>query len=148
MLATFFLTASLASVAFVTSADPDLDFSWMEGCWQADEGRTKEVWSEDFGGVRFGYAATLNEEGKAGFYEQMVIHETEQGWAFTALTRANGVPVTFPLTRVGDTDATFENPDHDFPQKIYYYLVEAQLHADVTDLSGDNGFTAKLVPCR
>ncbi|MCI5045255.1 MAG: DUF6265 family protein [Aquisalinus sp.] len=147
------LTVSLASVLVASSSGPSPDFSWMKGCWQADEGRTKEVWSEEFGGVRFGYAVTLNEEDKAGFYEQMVIHEVEQGWAFTALTRANGVPVTFPLTnadttRTDNAEATFENPNHDFPQKIRYYRVGVQLHADVTDLSGDNGFTAKLVPCR
>ncbi|WP_306253942.1 DUF6265 family protein [Parvularcula sp. IMCC14364] len=140
-------TTIFAATTLLTTSAPADDFSWVEGCWQADQGQTKEIWSEEFGGVRFGYAVTLNEQGKAGFYEQMVIHETDKGWAFTALTRGNGLPVSFPLVGTASQEATFENPDHDFPQKIRYYRVEEKLFADVTDLSGDNGFTAKLQPC-
>ncbi|HQW25329.1 MAG TPA: DUF6265 family protein, partial [Saprospiraceae bacterium] len=48
-----------------------------------------------------------------------------------------GMPVRFTSTTVTDTELTFENPTHDFPQVIRYTLI----HPDslVAEISGITG---------
>lgn len=141
------LALILGPSAAASAGEPDMTFGWLEGCWQTEDGLTTEVWSEDHGTARFGYAVTLDAEGRATFFEQTLIHQAGENWLFTALTRGNGVPVSFELTGREAAAAIFENPAHDFPQRIRYYRAGDELRADVSTLDNSRGFTVSMTSC-
>jgi|GEM_PF-1656420 len=74
--------------------------------------------------------------------ERMLIQKRSNGelvynvWLNQATT-----PVSFLLTQCSPHSATFNNPEHDFPNQLHYrQLNESTIQAKVTDNSGE-GFT-------
>ncbi len=55
----------------------------------------------------------------------------------------NTYPVLFRLTASSDTQAVFENPTHDFPQRLGYTLVDGGLHVKVC-AEADEGSTLRF----
>ena len=53
-----------------TNASP---LDWMTGCWTHERYDQREVWSEDLGGLKFGYAVNRDENGKVTFFEDLRI---------------------------------------------------------------------------
>ncbi|HEX8366510.1 MAG TPA: DUF6265 family protein [Allosphingosinicella sp.] len=100
---------------------PDLD--WLAGYWlSCEDGRdVAETWSERRGGVMMGYTITTGTQ--AFSWEQMRIEAGVPGpddLSFYALPRGAGAAVAFRLVRSGPREAVFENPSHDFPQRVLY----------------------------
>ncbi len=56
------------------------------------------------------------------FYEKLEINCNVTPPIYTSWVakQNNGVGIQFKLTSASDTSWTFENPNHDFPQKICY----------------------------
>jgi len=118
------------------------DLGWMSGRWEADDaGRwTEEVWSAPRGGVMLGYSRTGRGE---------VVRE----WEFIRVQAgADGVPVYwgapggrpavgFRLTARDAASATFENPGHDFPQRIRYVREGETMTATVSAIDGSNAMS-------
>ena len=48
-----------------------------------------------------------------------ILYETDGRLAFIALPSGQNM-ATFPLSSLSETEAVFENPDHDFPQRVIY----------------------------
>ena len=71
-------------------------------------------------------------------FEYLRIQRTPSGIVYLA-SPAGRDPTPFPLTTLEDRRVVFENPDHDFPQRITYWLDETgALHARVEgDVNGD-----------
>ena len=59
----------------------------------------------------------------------------------TVHNQNEGKPVEFRMVTSTDGFVVSEHPDHDFPQRITYRREGDTLHADVTDLAGENGFS-------
>ena len=102
-------------------AQPDLD--WLAGYWlSCEDGRdVAETWSARRGGVLLGYSITTGPD--AFSWEQMRIETDvpEPGaLSFVAQTRSAERPTAFRLVRAGEREAVFENPTHDFPQRVIY----------------------------
>ena len=91
---------------------------FMSGCWQG-RGGTEEQWMKPVGGTLFGMSRTVV-KGKTVFWEFLQIRVQEGGVVLVAQPSSNPKPVTFRATRVSESEVVFENPEHDFPQRILY----------------------------
>ena len=61
-------------------------------------------------------------DGKTVAYEFLLIREDEQG-GIQYVAKPSGQPeASFKLVKSGPKEVVFENPTHDFPQKISYRL--------------------------
>jgi hypothetical protein len=119
LLLTFTTTAaSAASVA---------DFEWLSGCWASDSGEagSGEVWTRPAGGTLFGLSRTIK-NGKTVAHEFMQIREVEPGQLAFIARPSGQAEATFKLLRSTKNELVFENPTHDFPQRVIYRLESAQ----------------------
>jgi len=117
LLITSFILLAGCTLSRAASQPPPQSLDWLTGCWQSENGSTREVWSRSEDGFFFGYSVVLNEE-KVVFFEQMRIDPGEMP-TFQAYPRGAG-PSGFPAISVTETGVTFANPEHDYPQKIIY----------------------------
>jgi len=96
------------------------DFAWLAGCWTSNRaGRVgEERWTTPKGGMMLGTGQTMK-DGKTVEFEFMRIHEEKDGIFFTA--KPSGQPEdSFKLVSFKDGEAVFENPQHNFPQRVIY----------------------------
>lgn len=103
--------ATLASVA------------WLEGCWEAVSPRRtiEENWTAARGHTMIGVGRTVR--GDSLFeYEFLVLREKGDRLAYEA--HPSGQPTTTFLSKeVTDSTVVFEDPAHDFPQRVGYRRV-------------------------
>ena len=96
--------------------------AWLAGSWSGtDNGiETEEHWTVPKGKLMLGMNRTFRKPDKSAF-EFMRIVETDSGLSLIAQPGGKS-PTEFPAKEVGDKMAIFENPDHDFPQRVIYRL--------------------------
>ena len=105
--------------------------AWMTGCWAYRDSRgrlVEEQWSSPRAGVLFGYSRTTRARtGMPGdtllLYETMRIYEAPDGALVFAATPSGQQPDEFRWRGEAaalDSAITFENPAHDFPQRVRY----------------------------
>jgi hypothetical protein len=117
---------ALALLAFsgsgAVAAEGDLEkLAWLSGCWksQSAEAGSGEQWTSIAGGTMLGTSRTVK-LGKTVEFEFMQLrYLADRTLAFVAQPSGQSTTV-FPLLRISDTEATFENPQHDFPQRVVY----------------------------
>jgi|GEM_PF-127635 len=112
---------SATSFAQEAAGGPTVDsLAWMAGHWSGEaEGRvTEEVWMEPAGGIMPGLNRSFAPRGKASF-ENLRIVQSRKSIAYIANPGGSG-ETEFMLKESGEQSVTFENPNHDFPQKIIY----------------------------
>jgi hypothetical protein len=129
-----------------TTPTPDLptspatvdDFGWLAGYWVGEaQGVTmEECWLPPSGGLVLGLHRDVLPSGKSSF-EFFRIEVGEKGIAYMASPR--GVPATpFWLVSSAPSKAVFQNLEHDFPQRITYWLDDGGLlHARVEGPDGE-----------
>lgn len=112
------LLIALAAAAASASA-PDL--SWLSGYWISCAGgrEVTETWSDPRAGSMFGYSVTLKDEKIFFEYSRIAPASAGDGVSFYAMP--NGGEMTeFPAKEHTDKRVVFENPAHDFPQRVIY----------------------------
>jgi hypothetical protein len=115
---------ALAAVAigFASAAQPEIDrVAWLAGCWRSEnsEPGSGEQWMSSAGGTMFGMSRTVR-QGKTVEFEFMELRYLADGM-FAFIAHPSGQQTTvFPLLRINDSEVVFENPAHDFPQRIAY----------------------------
>lgn len=132
------LSAAILTLLIVFSAGAQrktaklADLSWLAGCWESSNKATtvNEQWMEPDGGVMLGMGRTVK-DGRAVDWEFMRIEERGDGLAFIAKPRASPDETAFPMIRLSATEVVFENPAHDFPQRVIYRLDGEKLSARV-----------------
>jgi len=131
-----FLVAILVLLAGTGTSARAADISqlaWLGGCWKSDtaEPGSGEHWLPLAGGTLLGVSRTVK-QGKTVEFEFMQIRAVESGQlAFIAMPSGQKT-VVFPLLRLGETEVVFENPQHDFPQRVIYQLEgETKLRARI-----------------
>jgi Domain of unknown function (DUF6265) len=113
------LTASQLSSA---TQKPDIEsLEWIAGCWASDDGkqRIEEHWMRPAGQTMMGMSRTVA-GGKTVFTEYTQIREVDGQLAYVVSLGLAAKPVIFKLVKNSNGEATFENPEHDFPQRIIY----------------------------
>lgn len=119
------------------------DLAWLSGHWEtgdADGRWTEEHWSDPRGGVMLGTSRTLNGDRLRDF-EFLRIQAGEDGVPAYLAQPGGRPPVTFHLTAHDATSATFDNPQHDFPQRIVYRRRGDTMVATISALDGSNAMS-------
>lgn len=114
---------------------PLVGLAWLSGTWSdAEPGDTltEERWSTPRGGSMLGTNRTLSGETTAAF-EFLRIEARQPGTiVYVAQPSGSSPGVDFPLTDLEGTRAVFENPEHDFPQRLEYALADGILTVTVS----------------
>ena len=93
---------------------------WLAGCWRLRAGTriVEEQWMAPAGGMMLGMGRTTR-DGRVTEFEQLRIFERE-GRAVYAASPSGQAPAEFVAGATSDTLVAFENPAHDFPQRVIY----------------------------
>jgi len=114
--------------------DPLFSLGWLAGDWvnRAGDGSgvSEEHWSVPFGGTMIGMSRIARTE-KTLFFEYLRIEARAEGVYYIAYPKGReGTP--FLMTAGRENYVAFENPDHDYPQKIEYRRDGNILHAIIS----------------
>lgn len=118
----FFGAAMLAMSPTGFAAEQGIaQLSWMAGCWKAPDAEpgSGEYWSPPAGGSMLGTSRTIR-KGKLVEFEFMQLRTLEDGTLAFIAQPSGAAPTTFKLKLLDSTGVTFENPGHDFPQRVFY----------------------------
>lgn len=132
---------AVAPQSVSVEADPSAlaRLSWMVGHWEGTQNgaRIEEFWTPPAGGTMLGVNRTIN-DGRTVFFEFLRIEESPDGIAYLASPLGRYPPTRFQLAgplAEDDRRVTFENPAHDFPQRILYWRSEDNtLHGRIEGL--------------
>ena len=119
------------------------DLGWMSGHWEtrvANNVVTEEAWSAPRGGVMLGHSRTTSGE-RTREFEFLRIIADEDGVLSYIAQPGGGAPVGFRMTAHGATSATFDNAQHDFPQRIRYVRTGNRMVATISRLDGSNAMS-------
>ena len=113
------IAAAVAAGQPAAARPPEPDLDWLAGYWLSCEGgvEVSETWSNRRGGIMLGSSITSGDDSFG--WEQTRIEAGEDGLLFHAQPRGQP-PAAFRLVRTDAREAVFENPDHDFPQRVIY----------------------------
>lgn len=130
----------LISLAALLATSDLSSLAWLSGAWsqKGAEGRwAEEYWTPPRGHIMIG-AGLSGQGGATRSFEHMRIMIDGQGRiAFHGMP--GGAPaVAFPLVRQEPNFVAFENPAHDYPQRISYRLNGKQPVATVSKVDGSN----------
>lgn len=136
------LCSSLISKSYVSAQTEKATISdlisFLPGTWQNSAFNHVEVWKyEDKILKGFGLAMKGRD---TLFYEQLEINSAVAPFIYTSWVAGqnNGTGIQFTLSNATDTSWIFENPNHDFPQKICYIKL-ANNKLDAFVLGRENG---------
>jgi hypothetical protein len=111
---------------------------WLAGCWEgtmASGAVYEEVWLPPRGGTLAG-VARMTRGGRTFSIESMTIVDDDGTLVYLARP-AGQAETPFRAVEVSSTAAVFENPDHDFPQRIVYrHTSPDSLHARIEGVRG------------
>lgn len=135
--------AALVSAAPLCAAVDDL--AWMAGEWTADaDGKwTEERWSTPCGGIMLGTSRSVK-DGAVREFEFVRVEDGKDGAPAYIAQPGGGAPVAFRLVKSEAASATFENPGHDYPQRIVYARNGDALTATISAIDGSNAMSWTL----
>lgn len=131
------LTVALLLLAGIVraSGNPATDLStlqWMAGNWAGtqDGVEMEEFWQKPKGNSMLALHRDIK-EGRTVSFEFLRIEATPDAVTYWASPR--GRPATpFKMIEQGDKRVMFENAEHDFPQRIIYWMSgDGSLHAKI-----------------
>ncbi len=133
-----FLAAMLALQAPATVSD----FGWMAGSWvsEADGRWTEESWTAPRGGLMLGVSRSGRGETVREF-EFIRLQAGADGVPVYWASPGGRPPIAFRLVAHDGASATFENPVHDFPQRIRYVREGDAMTATISALDGSNAMS-------
>jgi hypothetical protein len=111
--------------------------AWMAGTWagEKDGVAMEELWTTPRGGTLLGVHRDVKGD-RLLSWEFLRIQATETGIVYFASPRS-APPTPFTMVESGDKRVVFENTQHDFPQRILYWLdPQGALHARIEGPQG------------
>ncbi len=125
----------LYNPAFGQEAKPTIEsLSWISGCWEQNDAVKKrfgaEQWMKPSGGSMIGMSRTVR-NGKMTGFEFLRIVQDDTGIYYISKPSENKEETSFKLIKSGVNEVVFENPTHDFPQRIIYRLEKTNLFARI-----------------
>ena len=129
------------------------DLAWLAGCWASvgAEAGSGEQWTVPAGKTLLGVSRTVRNS-KTVAYEFLQIRETEAGKIEFIAKPSGQTGATFLMVQMSKGEVVFENPDHDFPQRIIYRLkadgnLEGRIEGQIKGESRTVDFPMKRVDC-
>jgi len=146
----------IPGVSFAPPLSEGLDqVAFMNGCWrggEADGPTAEEHYSIRGAGTMMGWGRTTR-NGRLGSWEFIRIVDEVDDLVYEVWPNGERSPARFVLTGyVPGVQAVFEDPDHDFPRRLRYQLIQPDLMQVVVDGGPDGGgdayqFTMARVSC-
>jgi hypothetical protein len=100
--------------------------SWLIGEWQKKDsiGTLQENWKSENDSTYSGASYFIIEKGDTVHSESIELMEDKEHLIYTATVKGenNDDSIPFQMTESTDSLLVFENPKHDYPQKIKYKL--------------------------
>lgn len=116
------LAVMLASPALARAeVEPLASLAWLAGCWAAEGGEagSGEQWLPLAGGTLLGVGRTVRNN-RTVSHEFMQIRTNAEGKVAFVASPSGQKEATFLATSLTGQAVTFENPQHDFPQRVIY----------------------------
>lgn len=116
------LVLAIAAPLPAMSQPADLNrLQWLAGCWASAtaEAGSGEVWMAPAGGSMLGLSRTVK-GGRTVAHEFMQIRPLADGTLAFIAEPSGQRRTEFPVKSFTDTEIVFENPTHDFPQRVAY----------------------------
>jgi len=100
------------------------DLAWLSGCWASanQEAGSGEQWMQPAGATMLGMSRSVSDGKTVGFEFMRIVATDDGGLVFIASPSGQNT-TGFALLSLDDHQVIFENPDHDFPQRIIYRLL-------------------------
>ena len=119
LLLCLFAVVRLASAENLKISTTDLD--WLKGCWEGGANGTQfaEHWMKPAGQTMLGMSRTVA-GGKTVEFEFMQIRQEDDGEIYFIANPSGQKEARFKLINAAAREVVFENPTHDFPQRIIY----------------------------
>lgn len=111
--------------------------AWLQGAWSGEKDGVvmEEMWTEPRGGALLGLHRDV--KGDRMLSWEFLRIEAAEGGTFYYASPRSAPPTAFKLVETGARRAVFENKEHDFPQRIVYWLDAAgALHARIEGPQG------------
>lgn len=116
----------MATLLISLSAAADISrLSWMSGCWAYDDAEpgSGEYWMPPVGGTMFAVSRSILDSRTVAF-EYLRIEESAEGSLVLFASPSGQSPARFDMVSLSNNEVVFENPEHDFPQRIIYSLAQ------------------------
>ena len=144
----------LILVPGIGRADDGIDsLRWLAGCWAADgqEQGSTEYWMTPAGGSMFGVTRTVRGDETTTYEYMRIVTESAGDIVFVA-SPAGQATTTFTSKFIGEYEVTFENLQHDFPQRIIYRLEQpdkliGRIEGTIKGKSRSVDFPMTKIPC-
>jgi hypothetical protein len=106
--------------------------AWMTGHWTGVAGKVEmeEFWLPPKGDSMLGLHRDVA-NGKTMMFEFLRIDATLEGITYWASPRGRAPATPFRVKELRENYVAFENSQHDFPQRIIYWMENGALHAKV-----------------
>ncbi len=126
---------SLVMTAPALAQETPTQPAWLAGCWKLDgaEAGSVEQWTAPAAGQMMGMSRTLR-KGKLAEFEFLQIRANGEGKLDYVAQPQGRPPTAFTLKEQGPQSVLFENPAHDFPQRISYAREGLALKARIEGL--------------
>ena len=127
----------LAANTLAQETKPNINnLKWITGCWESNNKNelVTEQWMKPAGNSMLGMSRTVA-NGKTSAYEFLRIIQ-ENFEVFYIANPSKQQETSFKLIKQTNNEAIFENPTHDFPQRIIYRLKSKT--SLVARIEGDN----------
>lgn len=94
---------------------------WISGCWESARGKryNEEHWMKPSGNTMLGMSRTVS-DGRTVQFEFLRLHADKDGNIFYTAKPSGQSEASFKLVSWKENEAVFEDPAHDFPQRIIY----------------------------
>lgn len=118
------------------------DLGWLSGRWvaEAEGGWTEEAWSAPRGSVMLGFSRAGRGDVLREWEFIRIAPDASGAVAYHAQPGGRP-PVAFRLVAHDAASVTFENPAHDFPQRIRYVREGDRLTATISRRDGSNAIS-------
>lgn len=116
----------IATLLISLSAAADISrLSWMSGCWAYDDAEpgSGEYWMPPIGGTMFAVSRSIRDSRTVAF-EYLRIEESAEGSLALFASPSGQSPARFDMVSLTNNEVVFENPEHDFPQRMVYSLTQ------------------------
>lgn len=108
--------------------DKQQKMEWLVGEWEQKlpEGTVIEIWKKENDSTLYGKSFFIKENDTI-HKESIVLRQQKDDLQYIPIVEGqnNDEPITFTMTSDTEANFTFENPTHDYPQKISYKKINA-----------------------
>lgn len=109
------------------------DLAWMAGSWSGTSRggiEMEEHWTAPKGNSMIGVHRDVG-KGRTMLFEFLRIEQQGDQIVYLSMPQGRSPATPFPLKEVSGTRVVFENPTHDFPQRIIYWKDGNDLRARI-----------------